>query len=106
MDVPGISASDLVVQKLHRHTHSDGGEPSREAAKGEEPSVKRRRTNKKRKINDKNTSSSKESLSDPVSLMLLGMTKKKIDEVGGCNIIKIIEKKVYESDLCKTNNRL
>ncbi|KAI9087316.1 hypothetical protein K1719_030786 [Acacia pycnantha] len=80
---------------------------SREAAKEEEePSVKRRRTNKQRKINDKNNSSSKESSSDRVSLMLPEMTKKKIDEVGGRNIIKIIEKKVYESDLCKTNDRL
>ncbi|KAI9125433.1 hypothetical protein K1719_004049 [Acacia pycnantha] len=38
--------------------------------------------------------------------MLPGMTKKKIDEVGCRNIIKIIEKKVYESDLCKVRDRL
>ncbi|KAK4263208.1 hypothetical protein QN277_028654 [Acacia crassicarpa] len=80
---------------------------SREAGKEEEeePSIKRRSTNKKRKINDKNTSSSKESSSDPISLMLPEMTKKKIDEIGGRNIIKILEKKVYQSDLCKTNDR-
>ncbi|KAK4263205.1 hypothetical protein QN277_028652 [Acacia crassicarpa] len=38
--------------------------------------------------------------------MLPEMTKKKIDEIGGRNIIKILEKKVYQSDLCKTNDRL
>ncbi|KAK4263206.1 hypothetical protein QN277_028653 [Acacia crassicarpa] len=53
-----------------------------------------------------NTSSSKESSSDPISLMLPEMTEKKINEIGGHNIVKILEKKVYQSDLGKTNDRL
>ncbi|XP_028801777.1 B3 domain-containing protein At2g32645-like [Neltuma alba] len=93
------------------------------------------RTNKKRKILDENNTSPsfKGSSNDRISpfefkllpvnkknrskppqlldlitrspLMLPWKLKKRIDDNGGYNIRMIIEKKLYKSDLCKTNDR-